>query len=100
MKVEHGIHVDRRWYGPDLITKANNQGIYEKKVEYYADVYIPIPSSLFANTDTRAFDIDVRAWVSVDNKAAVQLSISERINFSLLGRIPSCDGAVNSALPV
>jgi hypothetical protein len=100
MKIEHGIHVDRRWYGPDLITIANNRGTYEKKVEYYADAYIPIPSSLFANTDTRAFDVDVKAWVSVDNKAAVQLRASERINFGLLSRIPGRDDAVNSALAV
>lgn len=70
-----GIHLDQDWCGPNLTMTTNNQGMSEKKIKYYSNVYIPIPRSLFADTDTRAFDIDVRAWVSVANKTPKQLSV-------------------------
>jgi hypothetical protein len=98
MKAENGIHLNHHWRGPKLTTITNKQGTSEKRIEYYLDVYIPIPMSLFDRMDTRAFDIDAKAWVSVADRSPKQLTKLERLPFSLLSRIPGQDDAVAMVL--
>ena len=97
LQVDRGIHVDRHWRGPALAL-ANKTGKSEMRVEYRADIYIPIPSFLFSAADTRAFDVEVRAWVSVGNRSAVQLEQSERLTLSQFGQVSGHNDSVGCAL--
>jgi hypothetical protein len=97
MQVDRGIHMDRDWRGPILAT-ANKTDESEMRVEYRANIYIPIPSLLFTAADTRAFDVDVRAWVSVTNRPAVQLKRSERITLSQFGQVSGHDDSIGCVL--
>lgn len=86
MQANHGIYMDRDWQGPTLATVCR-RGEFGQRMEYRANIYVPIPSLLFSAADTRAFDIDARAWVSVANRSAVQLERSERITLSQFGQV-------------
>lgn len=87
----NGIYIDHEWRGP-------TSNIKESRMEYSTNVYIPIPLSLFANCDTRSFDIEARAWVSVANRHPVELRTLRRTHFSNFVRICTVDGSMGCSL--
>lgn len=93
MPVDCGIRMECNWHGPNLAS-VSNIGTSERRVEYRANIYIPIPFFLFSAANTRAFDIDARAWVSVANRPAVQLKRMERITLSQFGQVSAYDDSV------
>ena len=97
MQFNRGIHMDRDWRGPTLVA-ANKGGECGRRVEYRSNLYIPIPSSVFSSADTRAFDIDARAWISVANRTAVQLRRKQRITLSQFGQVSGHDDSVTCIL--
>ena len=97
MQVDCGIHMECNWHGPNLAS-TSNIGKSEGRVEYRANIYIPIPSLLFSAADTRAFDINAGAWVSVANQSAVQLRRTERFTFSQFGQVSGYDDSVGCIL--
>jgi len=61
------------------------------------NIYIPIPIRIFSVAETRAFDIEVRAWVSVGSSFPVILRTVEQIMFSSFVKIER-DGSMRCTL--
>lgn len=94
MDPTRGIYRDHDWQGPTL-AKTMNRGV--RRMEYFTNIYIPIPVWLFAVCETRTFDIEVRAWVSLAHAFPVTLRRLEQLNFSNFIQV-NRDGSTGCAL--
>lgn len=89
------IYIDRDWLGPTLVD--SNCGSGTPRNIYTNNIYIPIPISLFAATDTRLFDIDVKVWVSIANNSPTEVRVSKRLSFTQFLRM-NADGSIGCSL--
>jgi hypothetical protein len=92
MNPTRGIYRDEKWWGPFKTSRGS-----EKRIEYRTNIYIPIPIRIFSVAETRAFDIEVRAWVSVGSSFPVILRTVEQIMFSSFVKIER-DGSMRCTL--
>lgn len=90
-----GIYIDPNWLGPFSAGSNSEPGAPTKM--YTNNIYVPIPVSLFAATDTRLFDVDVRLWVSVASNSPVEVRASKRLSFTQFFRM-NADGSMGCAL--
>jgi hypothetical protein len=95
MDPTRGIYKDCDWEGPTL-SETFNQGA--RRMEYSTNIYIPIPVWLFAVSETRVFDIEVIAWVSVAHGFPATLRTLEQLSFSNFLRINEGDDSKRCAL--
>jgi hypothetical protein len=89
-----GIYKDQNWIRPKPSETSNLPG----RLEYCTHVYIPIPICIFESTETRAFNIEVIAWVSIASGVPVIMRTLEHMNFSNFVRINVKDGSTSCAL--
>lgn len=78
--------------------ELNKYGQMETRLGYWTFIYIPIPLYVFKGADTRAFDINVAATVTVANRPAVTLQKRECLTFSHFGQIHRNDDSMVCAL--
>jgi hypothetical protein len=95
MDPTRGIYKDPNWSGPTP-SVTNNQAA--KRMEYFMNIYIPIPVWIFATAETRAFDIEVKAWVSVASAFPVPLRTCEQVTFSHFVQINGRDDSKGCVL--
>ena len=86
-----GIYRDRSWHGPASHQAGN-------RLEYFTNIYIPIPFWIFSSAETRTFEIRVRAWVSVAKQFPVELRRTERVNFTNFVRVNKGDDSKKCSL--
>ena len=73
MNPDYGIYKDRIWWGP------NPAGT---RIKYVTNIYIPIPFWIFSTAETRTFEFQARAWVSIAQEFPIELSRTAEVNFT------------------
>jgi len=73
MNPDEGIYKDRLWRGPNPVGT---------RMEYVTNIYIPIPFWIFSTAETRTFEVQARAWVSIAQQFPVKLSSTAKVNFT------------------
>ena len=73
MDPDKGIYKDHVWCGP------NPAGT---RMEYVTNIYIPIPFWIFSTAETRIFEVQASAWVSIAQQFPVKVSRTAKVNFT------------------